>query len=187
MDTNAQALVVAAQNGDELAAVRLIELFYAKIYAFLRRLTASDADAADLTQKTFNQVWRMLPRVTSPTSVASWIHRIAYHSFIDWRRAAPAHEARSDEWWARLAAESERPDDHAARTDLAATVFAVVDRLEPELRHTVHLHYYQGLTLQETADAMGVAASTIKYRLRQAVRELQNKMSETPPAQLRIA
>ena len=34
-----------------------------------------------------------------------------------------------------------------------------------------------GLTLQETADAMGVATSTVKYRLRQALIELQRKLS----------
>ncbi len=55
-----------------------------------------------------------------------------------------------------------------------------MDRLESELRNTVHLHYYQGLTLQETADAMGVAASTVKYRLRQALAELQKALATEP-------
>ena len=44
-----------------------------------------------------------------------------------------------------------------ARTDLAAALYASVDRLDADLRETIHLHYYQDLTLQETADAMGVA------------------------------
>jgi RNA polymerase sigma-70 factor (ECF subfamily) len=52
--------------------------------------------------------------------------------------------------------------------------------LETDLRHTVQLHYYQGLTLQETADAMGVATSTVKYRLRQALAELQRKLASEP-------
>jgi DNA-directed RNA polymerase specialized sigma24 family protein len=50
-----------------------------------------------------------------------------------------------------------------------------VDRLETDLRESVHLHYYQGLTLQETADAMSVATSTVKYRLRQALDQLQRE------------
>ena len=57
------------------------------------------------------------------------------------------------------------------------TLYSAVDRLEPELRDSVHLHYYQELTLQETADAMEVAASTVKYRLRQAMAELQKNIS----------
>jgi RNA polymerase sigma factor (sigma-70 family) len=50
-----------------------------------------------------------------------------------------------------------------------------VDRLDPDLRESIHLHYYQGLTLQETADAMDVATSTVKYRLRQALDKLQRE------------
>ena len=55
-----------------------------------------------------------------------------------------------------------------------------MDRLDPDLRETVHLHYYQGLTLQQTADAQGVATSTIKYRLRQALPELRKAVASEP-------
>ena len=61
--------------------------------------------------------------------------------------------------------------------DLAAAVYGSVDQLEPDLRDTVHLHYYQDLTLQETADALSIATSTVKYRLRQALAELQRKLA----------
>jgi DNA-directed RNA polymerase specialized sigma24 family protein len=51
-----------------------------------------------------------------------------------------------------------------------------VDRLTPELRDSVHLHYYQELTLEETAWVMNVATSTVKYRLRQAITELEKQL-----------
>jgi len=70
------------------------------------------------------------------------------------------------------------PDEAVARTDLAAALYASVDSLDPSLRDTVHLHYYQDLTLQETADAQGVATSTVKYRLRQALVELQKHFAQ---------
>ncbi len=53
-----------------------------------------------------------------------------------------------------------------------------MDALDADVRDTVHLHYYQELTLQETADALGVATSTVKYRLRQALVALQKKAAE---------
>jgi RNA polymerase sigma factor (sigma-70 family) len=62
-----------------------------------------------------------------------------------------------------------------------------VDELEPDLRHTVQLHYYQDLTLQETADAMGVATSTVKYRIRQALAELQRRLTSQRNSPLRTA
>ena len=72
------------------------------------------------------------------------------------------------------------PDELATRADLSNMLFASVDALEPELRDTVHLHYFQGLTLEETAEAMGVASSTVKYRQRQAIQLLQKKLTKEP-------
>jgi RNA polymerase sigma factor (sigma-70 family) len=59
---------------------------------------------------------------------------------------------------------------------MRAALFKYVEDLEPDVRATVHCHYYQELTLQETADALGIATSTVKYRLRQALDELQKKL-----------
>jgi RNA polymerase sigma-70 factor, ECF subfamily len=180
MEPDAKQLVERARGGDRTAAAELIGLFYERIYAFLRRLTANDADAADLTQRTFSRVWQALPTFEGRSSVASWIHSIAYHAYVDWRRADRHTEPRPDEWWAARPAPEARPDEVVSRTDLAATVYGLVDELEPELRHTVQLHYYQDLTLQETADVLGVATSTVKYRLRQALAELQRKPALNP-------
>ena len=170
-------LVEAAGRGDRAAAVQLIELFYERIFAFLRRLASNEDDAADLTQRTFSRVWESLPTFAGRSSVGSWMHGIAYHVYVDWRRADRPAEPRSDEWWALCADAEPTPDEALIRTDLAATVFRSVDGLDPDLRDTVHLHYYQELTLQETADALGIATSTVKYRLRQALAELQKKLN----------
>ena len=177
MKSEAEQLVGRICSGEQVASVDLIDLYYERIYAFLRRLSANDADAADLTQRTFGRVWQALPSFSGRSSVGSWIHSIAYHTYVDWRRANHRTEARSADWWAERAASEPAPDEIASRNDLAATVYAAVDNLAPELRDTVHLHYYQELTLQETADAMDVATSTVKYRLRQALNELEGKIN----------
>ena len=176
---SANHLAEAARRGDKAAATRLIELFYERIYAFLRRLAGNDADAADLTQRTFSRVWQALPTFAGRSAFSSWIHGIAHHVYVDWRRANHRLEARSPEWWDTRVASGSAPDETVANDDLSATLFASVDKLEPDLRETVHLHYYQELTLQETADALGIATSTVKYRIRQALAKLQKQFNES--------
>ena len=99
---------------------------------------------------------------------------------------------RSADWWVECVSPEIQPDETAARTDQANQLFARVDQLPPELRDAIHLHYYQGLTLQETADAMEIATSTVKYRLRQALDELQKhfdaeRRQSEPPNSLKEA
>ena len=177
MRFNGNRVVNAAGRTNQPKAVEVIEVFYERIYAFLRRLTANDSDAADLTQRTFSRVWQKLPSFAGRSSLGSWIHRIAYHLYVDWRRTDRHTEIRSDAWWAACPAADAEPDEIVARQDLQAAVYAYVDSLHPDLRDTIHLHYYQELTLQETAETMGVALSTVKYRKHQALMELQKKLS----------
>ncbi len=178
MNADETQLVEAAKRGELRAATELVDRFYEALFAFLRRLAGNESDAADLTQKTFARVWPALPRFAGRSSVSSWLHGIAYHVYQDWLRANHRLESRSDEWWADCPDPRHAPDRLAAEADLAATLYAAVDRLEPDLRSTVHLHHYQGLTLEETAEALGIAASTVKYRLRNAVQQLQARLAE---------
>ena len=177
MKSEAEQLVQRISQGEQVASVDLIDLFYERIYAFLRRLCFNNADAADLTQKTFGRVWQALPTFGGRSSVGSWIHSIAYHTYVDWRRSNERVEERSSEWWAACVSGDPAPDEIASQNDLASVIYAAVDGLSTDLRDTIHLHYYQELTIQETADAMEVATSTVKYRLRQALEELGSKVA----------
>ncbi len=180
MEAQPHRLMVAALAGDELAPDRLIGEFHARIFGFLRRLAGNDADAQDLTQRTFTRVWSSLGSFAGRSSVASWIHGIAHHVYIDWRRAERRGEPQTDEWWRTRPSPGPSPSEEAAAADLAHVLYAAVDRLPSDLRETVHLHYYQELTLQETADALGISASTVKYRLRAALDELQAVLVRRP-------
>jgi RNA polymerase sigma-70 factor (ECF subfamily) len=178
MQADETTLVERARRGELRAATEIVDQHYEAIHAFLRRLAGNDADSADLTQKTFARVWTALPRFAGRSSLGSWLHGIAYHVYQDWRRANHRLESRPDEWWAECRDGRAGPDALAADADLADALYAAVDGLEPDTRITVHLHYYQGLTLEETAESLGIAASTVKYRLRAAVSELQTRLAE---------
>lgn len=182
-----QRLVTAAQAGDRAAAGEIVERHYAAIYAFLRRLSGSDTEAADLTQTTFARVWKALPGFAGRSTLRTWLHGIAHHVLLDWRRRDGRLETRPDAWWLEHPDGGLGPDRAAAAADLAAAVYAAVDGLDADLRETVHLHYYQGLTLEQTAGVLGVASSTVKYRLRQALDRLQERLVVRPLERLAVS
>ncbi len=178
MDTEARRWREQARDGDAGAATELINAFYGRLYAFLRRLAGNETEACDLTQLAFSRIWKALPSFAGRSSVSSWMHAIAYRTYVDWLRSSRRTEERSDAWWEACATPEADPAERASANDLSATLFAAVDQLEPDLRATVHLRYYQGLTLEETAESLGIAASSVKYRLTQALAKLQTKLRE---------
>ena len=164
--------------GDPAAAAEFVDRHYARIYAFLRRLSGGEADAADLTQVTFGRAWTALARFRGDSSLNSWLHGIAYHVWQDWLRRDHHETTVPDAWWEDCADTGTPPDERAALADLRGALYAAVDRLPAELRTTVHLHHYQGLSLEETATALDIATSTVKYRLRNALQQLQGALAE---------
>ena len=179
MSDQAETLCDRAGAGDLSAASELVSLFYERIFAYFRRLCGSDDDAADLTQKTFFKVWISLASFRRRSSFSTWLHGIAHHVYVDWRRTNRPADSQTDEWWEACAADGPSPFDDVAERDMAHRLFALVDRLEEGIKEVVHLHYYQDLSLSETAEALGIATSTVKYRLRDALDSLRPRTNET--------
>ena len=162
-------LVDQALEGDRQAASELVQRHYAAIYAYLRRLGPGPDDAEDLTQLTYMKAWKSLSTYARKARFSTWLHGIAYHTYVDWRRRHRPEEIQDETWWGSAASCGLSPCEKAEEHDTAQAVFRWVDVLDPELRHTIHLHYYQGLSIAETAEVMRVSASTVKYRLRIAL------------------
>ncbi len=178
MSADAQLLCERACRGDLAAASELVARFYERIFAYFRRLCGNDHDAADLTQKTFSKAWQSLASYRQRSTFSTWLHGIAHHVYVDWRRKRNAGELQTDDWWNACAAESPTPFEDAADREAAHQLYRWVDQLDEEKKQAVHLHYYQNLSLSETAEALGIATSTVKYRLREALEFLRSKAAE---------
>ena len=178
MSDDAETLCERACKGDLAAASELVARTYQQIFAYLRRLSGNDHDAADLTQKTFARTWQSLPSYQRRSSFTTWLHGVAYHVYLDWRRKRSPGEPQSDEWWETQAASSPTPYEDAADRELAHQLYRWVDELDDEKKQAVHLRYYQNLPLNETAQVLGVATSTVKYRLREALAFLRSRVAK---------
>jgi RNA polymerase sigma-70 factor, ECF subfamily len=176
MGRTTEELCGLCKRGDATAASELLTLHYEKIFGYFRRLCGNEADACDLTQRTFCKVWQSIQSYHGRSSFATWVHSIAHHVYADWRRLKNRFDSQSDEWWLTCVAEGPSPFEDAAQRELANQLYILVDELDEETRETVHLHYYQGLTIQETADALGIATSTVKYRVRAAVDFIRGRL-----------
>lgn len=181
MSDDADILSERARNGDLSAASELVCLFYQRIFAYLRRLSGNDQDAEDLTQRAFAKTWQSLASYQRRSSFSTWLHGIAYHTYLDWRRKRNLNDAQSDEWWESRASDSPTPYENTAEHELSHQLYRWVDELDDNKKQAVHLHYYQNLPLSETAEVLGVATSTVKYRLREALDFLRSRAAKAEP------
>jgi len=166
-----------AKEADKNAASELLKIYYTDIYSYLRRICGRRQDAEDLTQQTFLKVWSSLDSFAGRSKFSTWLYRIAHNTFIDWqRRNAGVTQSRSDQWWQECVDTNPGPFANLAERQSAQQLYEAVDQLDEDKKHIVHLHYYQELSISETAKVLNIAKSTVKYRLREVFKILRTKL-----------
>ena len=177
MNTRIKNLCRRAKKADKNAACELLKIYYADIYSYLRRLCGSRHDAEDLTQQTFLKVWLSLDDFKGRSKFSTWLYRIAHNTFIDWqRRNAGSTQSCPDQWWQGCIDQNPGPFANLAERQLAQRLYEAVERLDEHKKNVVYLHYYQGLSIRETANVLDIATSTVKYRLREVFKILRTKI-----------
>src|SRR6476661_8287739 len=141
------------------------------LFAHALRLTGGDRQRAeDLVQETMLRAWQH-PEALDPTrgSVRAWLFTTARRLAIDaWRRQS----ARVGEVITDAPPESPQVDD----TERAVETWIISDalaKLTPQHREVLVECYYQGRSVAEAADRLGVPAGTVKSRTYYALRSLK--------------
>ena len=128
--------------------------------------------AEDAVQETFLKAYRKLDSFRGEASELSWLTSIAIHVCRDMQRGAWLKhiDRRVD---VTALPETGQEDRYPDRT-----VIREVMALPPKYREVVVLRYYQGMTLQETADALRLSLTATKARLFRANATLRDRLKE---------
>lgn len=182
-------LLGALAGGDRTAADELVERTYRRIYGLLHRLTGGDAElAADLTQETYRKAWAALGGFDGRAQFSTWLHRIAYTTFLNHRRRPQLVVAVDDPEQAAASTPGAVPDPPGdPGPDEALDAAASADRLRravlalPEtLRYTVTARFWGELPVREIARHEGVTSVAVRKRLRKAMEILAASLQEEP-------
>ena len=76
------ALIQRAREGDEAAFAELFNTHKAKIYSLCLRMTSNTAEAEDLTQDAFLQVFRKLDTFRGDSALSTWLYRVAVNTVL---------------------------------------------------------------------------------------------------------
>lgn len=167
-------------EGDKRAFEELVDSLGARIHRLARRYAAQEADAEDLTQEIFVDVFRCLPSFRGESSLSTWVYRIAINHCLKHQGRAASNVAASNldedaSVDAGIDANAD-PMRHALRGELKDRVKGALDALSPLHRDIVILHELHELTYSECAGVLNVPIGTVKSRLSNAFRALRQSL-----------
>ena len=178
-------LVLAAQNGDENAFAELYQTFYQKVFALAKTTVKTDADAEDVLQQTFINVWNRIDRLKNPEAFSTWIQRITLNQCYSLLRSRHVEVSideseEDDESFGPIRLESDLmlPEVYAERSDLRARLGRIIDGLSSVQKQTILLYYYDGLPVENIAWVMDCSVNTVKSRLFLARKSIKTEIEE---------
>lgn len=173
MDGDHADLAARLQAGDADVARDLYRSFGRTMFAVAHRVLGNRSLAEDAIQQAFLQAWRARETVDPTRDVRPWLCAIAHRAAIDLarREGRRAHE--------ELDLDMAQPElgmpDPAAGWD-AWRVHEAVDGLPAGERDVVRLHHFEGLTMVEIGERLGIPVGTVKSRSNRARRRLMSSL-----------
>ena len=161
-------LVRAAQRGDHEAFEVLATSAGDRLYAVARLILRSADLAEDAVQEALVRAWRQLPSLRDPDRFDAWLHRLLVNACADQGRQLRrwSSEVRS------LPVEPSIPDDTGA-VAVREQLERGFERLRPEQRAVVVLHFYSGFSATEIARMLRIPEGTARSRLHYATEAMR--------------
>ena len=134
-----------------------------KIKRTIEGMVGSEAVARELTQDAFIKAWTQLPFFMRKSKLSTWLYQIAMNCARDYLRSHRRAPAIEEEYVELLS-----PERRAVREGLL--------EVEADEREILVLHYYEGQSVEEIGEILGVPVGTVKSRLFEARKGLKEKL-----------
>jgi RNA polymerase sigma-70 factor (sigma-E family) len=157
----------AAATYDEYVATR-----WTALYRTAYLLTGNHADAEDLAQATLVRAYLAWSKVAAASSPDAYVRRILANVFLSGRR--PLRVTRE-----RLVDRTPEVQVPPPASEDRLVLWPHVRALPPKQRAVIVLRYYEDLSEQQIADALGCSTGTVKSNASDALRALRARIGVT--------
>ena len=178
-DAQAERLLVdAAKAGDQAALSELYQSYFPRLYRYILARTGNTYDAEDLTEEVFMRVLEAIKRFQHREApFSAWLFRIAHNAVISQRRKETAR-GRSSQLNDGMPINTAGPEELVESRVALSEVMKAAKSLPDAQRQVISLRFAAGLTVAETARAMGKGEGNVKVIQHKAIKKLREMMGQ---------
>jgi RNA polymerase sigma-70 factor, ECF subfamily len=183
-------LVKRAQDGDSDAFAALFHAHKGRVYSICLRMTNNTAQAEDLTQDAFLQVFRKLDTFKGNSALSTWLYRIAVNTVLMHFRKKALKQISLDEPSSQDVKQVRR--EYGSRdgrlsgsVDRIALIRAIKD-LPAGYRTIFLLHEVEGYEHQEIAKILDCSVGNSKSQLHKAKLRIREFLQQPANYEVRV-
>ncbi len=176
----------ALRSGDRAEFARLVDAYSGVIYRLAVKMLDNPQDAEDVLQETFLKAFKALPKFDGRSSLSTWLYRIAANEALMLLRKRKVQFVSIDEPnetddelqepleivdWCCM------PESELLSAEARRYLDQAIDNLSPNLRIVFLLRDIEGLSTEETAQALNLSEMAVKTRLSRARLQLRERLT----------
>lgn len=174
--TSDDVLVRAAQGGDNRAFRAILTKYNRRLYRIARGILRNDTEAEDAVQEAYVSAFTHLATFRGDSSLSTWLSRIVMNESLGRLRTRRPMAELAEVETPSQAAEIIQfpntvrtdPERTMAQRELLRLVERVTDEL-PDVYRTVFVtRVIEGMSVEDTAELLGIRIETVKTRLHRA-------------------
>jgi RNA polymerase sigma-70 factor (ECF subfamily) len=177
-DREAGAEIVAScRRGDPGALRALYDVYKDRVYSIALYFFHGDQTAAsDVTQQVFLKLITTIGQFRGEAGFSTWLYRLVVNACMDEARTRKPRAVASDRSRLEAFAGPDSQESDYARAQIAASVRTAVSALPPKFRIAVLLRYFDDLSYEEMAKALGCSMGTVASRLSRGHKMLAERL-----------
>ena len=170
---------------DEAALGRFFDVWFDRLYAFVRRMVLDEHLAEDLAQDVFVHLYRAIESYDPTRELRPWIFTIATNKVRDHWRSRRHRDSQQESSVERdggteyLPTAGDAPDSSMHREERDKQVRAAIDELPEGMRVTLVLRVYEQLSFEEIGRILDRNEVAVRKRYSRALEALRGRLEGT--------
>ncbi|MGA2143322.1 MAG: RNA polymerase sigma factor SigZ [Brevinematales bacterium] len=145
--------------------------FGGRIRAFIYRRISNHDDIDDILQEVFLKIHLNIDKLEEDSKLAGWIYKIAQNTIIDYYRKRKIHLDNIDVMEIGIERQDEEPEDN-----IASGLIKMIEALPEKYALSLILVEFQGLSIKEMAEKLGISESAAKSRIQRGRRLIRDSL-----------
>jgi len=172
-------LAQASAAGDMVSFELLYERHHRRVYSLCLRMTANTAEAEDLAQEVFIQLFRKIGSFRGESAFTTWLHRLTVNQVLmHFRRKGVRLEQTTEDGESPVQVVRGTEDPARMRVVDRIALDKAVGQLPPGYRAVFVLHDVEGREHEEIARMLGCSVGTSKSQLHKARMKLRGLLRQ---------
>ncbi len=169
LDTDDLAIARRIASGDRSAFEWLMRHHNRRLYRLARSALRDDADAEDALQDAYLSAYRSIGQFRGDASLSTWLSRLVLNESLgrlrkNARRQNVIPIVTSEDMDSTAADDRDIPDKAMVRTEMRALIERKLDELPEDFRMVFVLRAVEELSVEETAEVLGIPEATVRSR-----------------------